>query len=90
MALIAGTSNTDYSGSMAEAIENAFKQEWLKVMNTDKEPESNEQMKLLFVAIAQGVVKHLVDNQEAFKVDIKILGVTVHAEVKIEAAGPLY
>jgi len=69
MALKAGTI-ADFSDSMAEAIENAFLEEWPKVMGgaADEVPEMNEQMKLIFVAVAQGVVRYLTDHAEAFHI----------------------
>lgn len=67
MALQAGT-HTHYTNSMAEAIEKAFLAEWPKVIPGQPVPESNDQMRLLFMAIAQGVVYHLVHHPEAFVV----------------------
>jgi hypothetical protein len=57
-----------YSGSMASAIEKAFLDGWTESMGGQPKPESNDQMRLLFIAIAQGVVKHLKENPTAFKV----------------------
>ena len=62
--------NSSYSGSMAEAIENAFKKAWPSIMNSNLSPTS-DQMKLLFIAIAQGVVKHLKENANSFKITIQ-------------------
>jgi hypothetical protein len=33
-------------------------------------PETNPQLKLLFVAVAQGVIRHLKDNPDAFIVKV--------------------
>lgn len=60
----------DFSGSMAKAMVNAFRAEWPKVMGEDSEPpEMTEEMKLLFVAIARGVVDHLVAREAAFQLE---------------------
>lgn len=64
MALKAGTI-ADFSDSMAEAIENAFLEEWPEAMGGADKPETNPQMRLLFVAVAQGVVRYLTDHAEA-------------------------
>ena len=67
--LKAGTSD-DYSESMAEAMENAFRIEWNKKGYPLPEIGQDERM-LLFSAIAQGVVKHLVAKAgEAFQLNV--------------------
>jgi hypothetical protein len=59
------------SASMAEAMVNAFLAEWPKVMgNETPPPESLDQMKLLFAAVAQGVVLHLQQHATDFKVTV--------------------
>jgi hypothetical protein len=69
MALKAG-SLQNLSNSMAKAMENAF----IDVIVAEKipEPEDRQQMRLLFVAIAQGVVEHLQANHDAFKVEVTL------------------
>lgn len=70
MALKAGSlKKNNYAGSMAEAIEHAFQEEWPHVMGGEK-PKSNPQMELLFIAIAQGVVKYLSTHADSFKVEV--------------------
>ena len=73
MALLAGT-HTHYDNSMAQAIEKAFLAEWPNVIPGQPVPESNDQMRLLFMAIAQGVVHHLVKNPGAFTLTVRDLG----------------
>jgi hypothetical protein len=72
MALKAGTKHpgdpTGYSGSMAEAMEQVFLKEWPFVMGDAPVPQSNDQMRLLFIAIARGVIQHLEQNHGSFKV----------------------
>ena len=72
MALKAGTTG-DYSGSMAEAIEHAFRSEWPSVMKSMSLPATTSpDLQLLFVAVAQGVVKHLYANASSFQVQVTI------------------
>ncbi len=60
--------DTDAS-TMAGAIEAAFVDQW-PLFNPDLPPHPTEEqldaMRLLFVAVAQGVVQHLRDHPEAF------------------------
>ena len=59
---------SEYTNSMAKAMELAFQQEWHNAMGADKAiPDANNQMRLMFVAVAQGIVKHLLQNPDAFK-----------------------
>ena len=63
---------SDFALSMASAIENAFlallKQDKMTGFVTDTNaPEARDRRRLL-IAIAQGVVRHLVDNADAFEV----------------------
>ena len=63
MALNAGRNS--YSGSMAELMEKIFKEQ---IENGP--PKSSEQMKVLFTAVAEGVVRHLVAHPEAFVITV--------------------
>jgi hypothetical protein len=65
MYLKAGTVS-DQHDSMAKAIEDAFIKTWPTVMEGD--PQTSDQMKLLFVAIAEGVINHLASHSDAFEV----------------------
>ncbi|MBO9564978.1 MAG: hypothetical protein J7621_19535 [Niastella sp.] len=73
MPLKAGT-NFDalgFADSMAATMIQSFKDEWPLVMGDDIPlPESLDQMKLLFTAVAQGVVKHLQQHAKDFKVTV--------------------
>ena len=97
MALEAGTlkkvgTEDNYTGSMAQAIEHAFREEWPYVMGGEK-PESNPEMKLLFIAIAQGVVKYLKQHADSFRVQVQGGGVagTKNGEVsEIQTVGILH
>ena len=59
-----GTWNT----SMAKAIEDAFLAEWNAALPDQDPPVMNDTARLMFVAIAKGVVKHLGENGSAFVV----------------------
>lgn len=58
-----------YTNSMAKAMEDAFKTIWPEIMRTDV-PKINNHLRMMFVAIAQGVVEHMVKNAHAFKVNL--------------------
>lgn len=71
MPLKAGSlTGTGYTDSMASAMETAFKNEWPTLMGDTPLPASNDQMKLMFIAIAQGVITHLQLHCDAFAVKI--------------------
>lgn len=58
---------------MAQDIENAYKSEWKSNMGENvNEPEINDHFRLLCVAIAQGVIKHICDQHEAFSVTVNV------------------
>lgn len=83
MALIPGTPSA-LSGSMAKAIEDAFKEHYPEVMGKAA-PNPNKQMTLLCVAIAEGVIKHLRAHPEAFVVKTKFQNIgTFNASVEIK------
>lgn len=62
---------SEFANSMAAAMETALNQlladEGKPQVPTDNSPETRDR-RIMFVAIAQGVVEHLVENQDAFKV----------------------
>jgi hypothetical protein len=91
MALKAGTIQ-DYGNSMAEAMEEAFLEEWPRIMSDNQpKPKPNDQMKLLFIAMAQGVVRHLADHPESFGVSISSnAGHSHSASVTVQTTGLLY
>ncbi|MBC8488707.1 MAG: hypothetical protein H8D45_22000 [Bacteroidetes bacterium] len=68
MTLKAGTIS-NMSNSLAKAMEEAFLEAWPSVMDTQK-PEVNDHLRLMFIAVSQGVIKHLKENPESFKVKI--------------------
>ncbi len=77
---------SDFTDSMAEAMEDAFKLEWKAVKHVDLPAQGEEDRRLLFSAIAQGVVKHLKDKaNEAFKIDVRV---TQTSEVLMKSDNP--
>lgn len=69
MPLKAGTID-DMSASMAQAMIDAFNNDWGKVMGDAPKPDNTDQMKLLFTAVAQGVVQHLKAHATDFEVTV--------------------
>lgn len=63
MALKAGKKS--YQGSMAELMKSVFDEEM-----ASGQPKPSDQMKVLFIAVAEGVVRHLVAHPEAFVITV--------------------
>ncbi len=67
-----------YENSMAQAMEKAFLKTWPQIMYPN-DPEDQEiempnitnHLRMMFIAIAQGIVRHLVDNAGAFEITVK-------------------
>ena len=72
MTLKAGTIS-NYSNSLADAMEDAFLEAWPTIMDS-KKPKVNDHLKLMFIAVSQGVIKHLKENPGSFKVEIYNVG----------------
>lgn len=71
---------SDLNNSMAKEMEEAFKKYWKSAMGEDSEaPPITNHMRLLFVAIAQGVVQHLTKNAKAFKITVTLTGEPDHS-----------
>jgi hypothetical protein len=75
MALKPGTVE-DFNDSMAEAMENALAQEYQKLKGEGLPDVGEEDRRMLFTAIAQGVVRHLKNNLDAFDVSVETTQVT--------------
>ena len=58
MVLKAG-STADFEGSLAQAMDEAFKREWRQVMGEELSESRRRDLQLLLRAIAQGIVAHL-------------------------------
>ena len=73
MALKAGTLE-DFGNSMAKAMEDALGVLWLAKTGEPLTSAAQEDRRLMFVAIAQGVVRHLKDNAgPAFDVSVNVV-----------------
>ncbi|MXV49672.1 hypothetical protein GS399_01710 [Pedobacter sp. HMF7647] len=83
MALKAGT-KSDFSSSMAEAIQTAFNNHYNEIMGQPPPPD-NKQMQLLCIAVAEGVINHLKAHPEAFVIKTKFGdGTLYNATVEIQ------
>ena len=80
-----GNEDAAFRDSMAEAIEDAFQSEWLGAKEEVFGDPGLEDRKILFSAIAQGLVNHLRDNLDAFIIDVTTTQTT---EVLIESENP--
>lgn len=78
MPMKAGTVS-DFAGSMAEAMENALQQEYEAVKGESLPDLGVEDRRLLLVAIAQGVVRYLKENGDAFQISVETTQVTGEA-----------
>lgn len=73
MPLKAGTVlGNRFAGTMAASIEAAFVNEWDKVTGYPLGTAGQRERRVLFAAIAQGIVRHLQDNPDAFKVAVAV------------------
>lgn len=67
-----GLNPADFAGSMAEAMEVALNQllstEGKPTVPTDGTDEEVRDRRIMFVAIARGIIDHLVDNEDAFTI----------------------
>ena len=68
MALKPGTKN-DLVNSMAAAMETAFDAEWVNFKNSPPPGAGREDLRLMFIAIAQGVVEHLLVHATDFTIE---------------------
>jgi hypothetical protein len=76
MTLKAG-SISNFNDSMAEAMEQAFQDEWNTVKGEPLPAGGEEERKILFAAVAQGVLSYLSDNINAsLNVDVAVTQAT--------------
>ena len=73
----------DFADSLAAAMENALRQEYEAVKEVPMPEAPDQDRHMLFVAIAQGVVRYLKDNTDAFTVEVQ----TVQDDSLIESEG---
>jgi len=68
-------SYVSFSNSMAAAMESAFQTYWQSVKGTPLPDAGLEDRKILFIAIARGVVQHLREQvPSSFVLDVDISG----------------
>jgi hypothetical protein len=76
---------SDFTGSMAAAIEDELNRlltaDGLPALPLDDRPETRDRRRL-FVAIARGVMRHLVENRDAVTIDLGA-GTTVSPEIDV-------
>lgn len=63
MAELKGGSVADFAGSMAEAIEQAMDKEWQTAKGTSLPADEDNARRLLFSAIASGILSYLKTHQ---------------------------
>jgi len=98
MALKAGTSSNDaaFAGSLAEAMENALRQEYLAVKGEPLSDQGQDDRRMLLVAIAQGIVRYFTNNTDAWQISVDTtLTDATHADGSgtvdaIQTTGTLY
>lgn len=69
MAIKAGTV-ADFPNSLAEAMEDALKAEYLAVKGESLTDQGLEDRRLLLVAVAQGLTRYLKSNVDAWKITV--------------------
>jgi hypothetical protein len=72
MALKAG-SVANFQGSLTEAMEQAFASEWFAVKNEELPGGGEQERKILFAAVAQGLLNYLEANiNGSLKVEVQV------------------
>ena len=82
MAIKPGTVG-DFSNSMAQAMENALATEYQTLKGESLPSTGEEDRRMLLVAIAQGVTRHLLDNLDAFQMSVDVFQVTGEADAPL-------
>ena len=75
MAQLRGGHTADIADSMAEAIEVALQQEWPLAQGVPLPADGLLERRILFVAIARGVLQYLKDHQHEFMNSITLNGI---------------
>lgn len=86
MALKAGSAknpsaddDSPFSDSLAKAIEDAMKREWEAVKGVDLPNEGQQDRRLLFAAVAQGLFVFLKANEDALMTNIRLEDVSLNS-----------
>ena len=85
---------TDFESTMASAIENALvallQQDGMRTFAVDTNSKDARDRRRFLIAVAQGVIRHLVDNAGAFQVSgTDSLGKPISASLSINPGGTL-
>jgi hypothetical protein len=72
MGLTPGTVKNWTDGTLAAAIDEAFVDEWGKAKNVRLPSAGQDDRRLLFVAIARGILQFLNDNEDALITRIRL------------------
>ena len=92
MALKAGSAkrpseddDSGFSNSLAEAIEDAMKKEWKAVKSVNLPNEGEQDRRLLFAAIAQGLFVFLKANEDALikHITLEEVGISPSKNLKV-------
>jgi hypothetical protein len=90
--LYSGTFGSGYAGSMAEAIETALN-DLRGEKGLDPLPANDVDRQMMFLAIAQGVINHLKDREEAFQINFTVdattpasITVTTHPVIDVQSS----
>jgi hypothetical protein len=83
MALKAGTV-ANFAGSLAEAIDNAMKQEWQAVKGVPLPSQGEEDRRLLFAAISQGIFVFLKAHEDELMNNISLEDVGIGSPKKYD------
>lgn len=63
----------DFFDSMAEAMEQAFEEEWNLTKDFALQEAGKEDRKILFVAVARGMVRHLRERaNDSFDIEVRV------------------
>ena len=82
MAIKPGTVGS-FNHSMAQAMENALAKEYEVLKNISLPSMGEQDRRMLFVAIAQGVTRHLMDNLDAFRISVDVFQVTGESDAPL-------
>ncbi len=92
-----GGSLSDYADSMAQEIEKALDEVRSEAglpplpSPADADPTDLQNRRVLFIAIARGLIRHLQTKNEAFEIKVSVANhptVTTHPDIKVKEPPP--
>ncbi len=78
---------SNFTNSMAEAMDEAFREEWRSVKGSSLPRLGQEDRRILLVAIAQGIAAHLKEHANAINVRIDLADGAANTTVDISLDG---